>query len=239
MNPRQRKGVLLLLVTLLGAVLTFVGISSYVSTVASQVGPMTQVLRLTADVQALHTLSANEVEVVEVPERWAPEHAVKSLGQVEGLVTGGAYAAGTVVQAGMLEEPPGLQQGYREVSIMVDAETGVAGRIKPGDYVDILATVEDPNTKARVAEVIVQNAVIINVGVVQGVSAEDASGAFKENKAVPVTFALSTADSLKVAYAESFSVKLRLALRGAGDSGQITDPQSRYGTPGVVNKEGQ
>lgn len=234
MNPRQRRGVLLLLVTLLGAVLTFIGISSYVGSVASQVGPMTQVLRLTADVQGLHSLTADEVEVVEVPERWAPAHAIKSLGQVEGLVTGGAYAAGTIVQAGMLEEPPGLQEGYREVSIMVDAETGVAGRIRSGDYVDIIATVEDPNTKERTAQVIVQNAVITDVGVVTDVTNADVEGNLKDNKAVPVTFALTTADSLKVAYAESFSVKLRLALRGTGDSGQLTDDQARYGTPGVA-----
>lgn len=228
MNPRQRRGVLLLLVTLLGAVLTFVGISAYVSSISSQVGPMTQVLRLTADVQELHAVTADEVEVIEVPERWAPDHAVQSLGQLEGLVTGGAYASGTVLQTGMLEEPPGLQEGYREVSIMVDAETGVAGRIRSGDYVDIIATVEDPTTEERTAQVIVQNVVIINVGVATTVEGQTADGAFKENAAVPVTFALSTADSLKVAYAESFAVKLRLALRGTGDAGQITDPDSVY-----------
>lgn len=232
MNPRQRKGVLLLLVTLLGAVLLLVGISTYVSSVSSQVGPMTQVLRLTSDVQELQSLTPEDVEVVEVPERWAPTQAVQSLGQLEGLVTAGSYAAGTVIQSGMLEEPPGLQPGYREVSIMVDAETGVAGRIQPGDYVDIIAAVEDPVTKERTSQVIVQNVLITEVGVVQTVESENEAGGFQENQAVPVTFALSTEDSLKLSYAESFAVKLRLALRGAGDSELLTDEQRSYDQQG-------
>ena len=229
MNPRQRRGVLLLLVTLLGAALTFVGVATYVSSVSSQVGPMTQVLRLTTDVEALHAVTEADVEVVEVPERWAPANAVSSYGQVEGLVAASAYAAGSVLQTGMLTDPPGLTNGAREVAIMVDAETGVAGRIQPGDYVDIIATIEDDETGARTAQIIVQNALIIDVGVATTVEDENASGAFTETQAVPVTFALSTADSLKISYAESFAVKLRLALRGTGDDAPLTDDQTTYG----------
>ncbi len=229
MNPRQRRGVLLLLVTLLGAALTFVGVATYVSSVSSQVGPMTQVLRLTTDVEALHAVTEADVEVVEVPERWAPANAVSSYGQVEGLVAASAYAAGSVLQTGMLTDPPGLTNGAREVAIMVDAETGVAGRIQPGDYVDIIATIEDEETGARTAQIIVQNALIIDVGVATTVEDENASGAFTETQAVPVTFALSTADSLKISYAESFAVKLRLALRGTGDDAPLTDDQTTYG----------
>lgn len=229
MNPRQRRGVLLLLVTLLGAALTFVGVATYVSSVSSQVGPMTQVLRLTTDVEALHAVTEADVEVVEIPERWAPANAVSSYGQVEGLVAASAYAAGSVLQTGMLTDPPGLTNGAREVAIMVDAETGVAGRIQPGDYVDIIATIEDEETGARTAQIIVQNALIIDVGVATTVEDENASGAFTETQAVPVTFALSTADSLRISYAESFAVKLRLALRGTGDDAPLTDDQTTYG----------
>lgn len=229
MNPRQRRGVLLLLVTLLGAALTFVGVATYVSSVSSQVGPMTQVLRLTTDVEALHAVTEADVEVVEVPERWAPANAVSSYGQVEGLVAASAYAAGSVLQTGMLTDPPGLTNGSREVAIMVDAETGVAGRIQPGDYVDIIATIEDEESGTRTAQIIVQNALIIDVGVATTVEDENASGAFTETQAVPVTFALSTADSLRISYAESFAVKLRLALRGTGDDAPLTDDQTTYG----------
>ena len=44
MNPRQRRGVLLILVTVLGAVVTFGAVFNYVQSVSSQVGPRTTVL---------------------------------------------------------------------------------------------------------------------------------------------------------------------------------------------------
>ena len=228
MNPRQRRGVLLLLMTILAAVLTFGGVAAYVSSVSSQVGPMVEVLRLTTDIDAMHRIEASDVETVEVPVRWAPANAVSSFGQIEGLVSAGAYPSGSVLQSGMLTEAPGLQPGYREVAIMVDAETGVAGRIQAGDYVDILVTITNEETGEQWAEVVVQNALIINVGVATTVEEEDSSGAFSESDQIPVTFALSTDDSLLLAYAESYAVKLRLALRGAGDDARLTDDQSVY-----------
>ena len=226
MNPRQRRGVLLLLMTILAAVLTFGGVAAYVSSVSSQVGPMVAVLRLTTDVDAMHRIEASDVETVEVPVRWAPVNAVSSFGQIEGLVSAGAYPSGSVLQSGMLTEAPGLQPGYREVAIMVDAETGVAGRIQAGDYVDILATITNEETGEQWAEIVVQNALIINVGVATTVEEEDPSGAFSESDQIPVTFTLSTDDSLLLAYAESYAVKLRLALRGAGDDARLTDDQT-------------
>ncbi|WP_249369587.1 MULTISPECIES: Flp pilus assembly protein CpaB [unclassified Actinomyces] len=228
---------LLLLMTILAAVLTFSGVAAYVSSVSSQVGPMVEVLRLTTDIEAMHHIEASDVETVEVPERWAPANAVSTFGQIEGLVSSGAYPSGSVLQTGMLTEAPGLQPGYREVAIMVDAETGVAGRIRAGDHVDILATITNDETGEQRSEVVVQNVLIINVGVVTTVEEEDASGAFSESDQIPVTFALSSEDSLRLAYAESYSVKLRLALRGAGDDTPLTDDQTVY--HGAAQEAGQ
>ena len=40
----------------------------------------------------------------------------------------------------MIGSPPELATGEREIAILVDAETGVAGKISPGSIVDIVAT---------------------------------------------------------------------------------------------------
>jgi pilus assembly protein CpaB len=68
--------------------------------------------------------------------------------------------------------------------------------------------------------VVVANAKVLAIGSLQRVDGpvEDTSGAtsYQQNQVVPVTFALSVEDSLKVAYAESFAVKLRLALVAPG-----------------------
>lgn len=228
MNPRQRKGIVLIFFTIVGALVTFGLVLSYVNSVASQVGPMTTVVTLARDVETLTSLKEEDVEVKEVPVRWAPNGALHSFKETSGLVTSGAYSKGDMLQAGMLESPPGLQSGYREVAIIVDAETGVAGKVSSGQTVDIIATVEDPNTKAQHAQVIVENAKILDVGVPTDVKEKDESGNFTDEKGVPVTFALSTQNALKVAYAESFAVKVRLALRGEGDDGALGPDSTQY-----------
>ena len=229
MNPRQRKGVILILFTVAGALVTFALVFLYVSSVASQVGPMTTVVTLKRDVTALTALTQEDVVIKEVPERWVPEQALRTFAQTEGLVTAGSYRTGDMIQAGMLESPPGLEPGQREVAIIVDAETGVAGKVSSGQSVDIIATVEDPDTKAQEAQVVVENALVIDVGVPTGVREEDASGNFTDQQGVPVTFALSSQDALKVAYAESFAVKVRLALRGKGDEAALDPGSTQYG----------
>ena len=40
----------------------------------------------------------------------------------------------------MLAAPPEINEGEREVAILVDASTGVAGKIEPGSDVDVIAS---------------------------------------------------------------------------------------------------
>ena len=144
MNPRQRRGVLLILVTVLGAVVTFGAVFNYVQSVSSQVGPRTTVLELSKDVTELQEITAADVTAVQVPERWAPKDAVHDLSDVQGEVAAASYRRGAVLQTSMLQDPPQLTEGYREVTIMVDAETGVAGRIASGSRVDVVSTCRTP-----------------------------------------------------------------------------------------------
>ncbi|WP_243118344.1 Flp pilus assembly protein CpaB [Actinomyces wuliandei] len=225
MNPRQRRGVLLILATVLGALVTFVVVLNYVQSVSSQVGPVTTVLELSGDVNELQEVTAEDVTAVEVPRRWAPDDALHDLSELQGKVAASSYSQGAVLQASMLQDPPQLTEGYREVTIMVDAETGVAGKITSGARVDVVTTLEDPTTEQRTAEVIIQNALVTDVGVATTVEDESDSGDFSESEAVPVTFALTPDDSLKLAYGESFSTKLRLLLRREGDDSLVVNPE--------------
>ena len=234
MNPRQRRGVLLILVTVLGAVVTFVAMFSYVQSISSQVGPMTTVLKLSQQVTELKEITAADVVTEQVPKRWVPEDAIHDVNDLKGKVAAATLNKGAVLQTSMLQDPPQLTEGYREVSIMIDAETGVAGKVTPGSRVDIVSTVEDPNTKAQKSEIIIQNALITEVGVATKVQDKDENGNFSEEKdSVPVTFSLTPEQSLKLAYAESFSKKVRLLLRRDGDQGsaQTTEYSANPGTP--------
>ena len=236
MNPRQRRGVLLILVTVLGAIVTFIAVFNYVQSVSSQVGPKTTVLELSKDVNELQGVTAADVTATQVPERWAPKNAVHDLSEVQGKVTASSYSKGAVLQTSMLQDPPQLTEGYREVTIMVDAETGVAGKVASGSRVDVVSTLQDPNNKQQTAQVIIQNALITDVGVATKVEDESDSGDFKESEAVPVTFALTPDESLKLAYAESFSKKVRLMLRREGDNSSISHPE--YSTTGSSTTDG-
>lgn len=214
MNPRQRRGVFLLVVTSILASAVFAGVLFYVRTISSQVGPMTTVLQLNRAVEAQEPIKPAMLAEVEVPERWAPESAVHTVEEVEGLVAATAYDRGSMIQDGMLVERPIVEPGFREVAVIVDAETGVAGKVQPGDRVDVIATMAQTDSSQSLARVFVSNALVVEVGLPQDINDPET---LETRSGLPVTFALSNEDALTLAYVESFSVKMRLALRGAGD----------------------
>lgn len=227
MNPRQRRGALLVAVAIVGAVAVFFSVLSFVSDVNSKVGDLVTVVALTRDVAPYEQVTADDLELVEVPRRWLPGTVITDAGDVVGLVSQTGLPKGTYAQQGMFVNRPGVANGYREVAILVDAETGVAGKIQPGNRVDMLVTLGsrqgDADPVAPRAQVWVTNALVVNVGVVETVDRQSASGSLSEGKAVPVTFAVPISDALKIAYAESFAVKVRLALRGGGDESQVPE----------------
>ena len=124
---------------------------------------------------------------------------------------------------------PELEAGQQEIAIMIDAATGVAGKINPGARVNIYATFEAENDNGKdQSKVIVANARVIDVGKLTaldpGQNSDDRRRTATE--AVPITFALNTADAQRVAYAESFAEHVRLALV-AGGTDTVVAPGDR------------
>jgi pilus assembly protein CpaB len=231
MNPRQRRGLLLVLVSIVGAVGVFASVVNYVAEVETQVGPVTTVLRLAQDARPYQPVTEQMVEQVEVPVRWKPPNALASALELEGQVPTVTLPAGTVLQTGLLVEPPHLQDGEREIAILVDAETGVAGKIGRGSIVDIYATFPPSDSEPAHASIVVENAEIIDVGTPTPTANADESTGFSQGEVVPVTFALSVDESLRLAYIESFAQNVRLALRAPDDTTNPT-PQERLFQPG-------
>jgi pilus assembly protein CpaB len=211
----------LLLLAAVGAVVVFAMVSNYVAEIEAQVGPTVTGLRLTREARANEPVTPEHVRPVEMPERWAPRTMLTTTDTLVGQVAGTALPRGTLLQEGMLVAPPTIDSGERELAILVDAETGVAGKIRPGTTVDIYATFTDAQNTAAQSQIIVQDAEIVDVGVVREEPA--AEGEFAENQVVPVTFAVSVEESLAIAYAESFAQEVRLGLRAPGDSQRLTD----------------
>jgi len=227
MNPRQRRGVLMIGIAVLGALAVFVATLSYVSSVSAQVGSKVPVLQLSEAVQPYQRVTPDMVTTAMLPAKWVSSATLTDKQDVVGLVSASTFGKGTTLQEGMLVQAPGIQNGYREIAMLVDARTGVGGKIRPGDKVDIIATSQIDEAAPK-AQIIVQNALIIDVGEGSETSRSDRSRENEPEQAVPVTFAVPVGQTLAVSFAESFAVEVRLALRGGGDDRAVEPRRSTY-----------
>jgi pilus assembly protein CpaB len=207
MNPRQKRGVLLMVLSVLAAVAVFVGVSSYVASVNSKVGPMVTIYRVTKDLPAFTTLSGENTEPAEVPERWAADNTVLKSSDIDGRVIGTPLTAGSPVSLDALVPQSDLDPSEREIAVNVDAVTGLAGRVRPGDRVDVYAVFAEVPGLSKQARILVENVRVISVSGQQQVQSPDAKTL---QNVIPVTLALKPDAALSVTYANSFAQEVRL-----------------------------
>lgn len=210
MNPRQRQGLLLVIIAAAGLLGVFLLIANYVSDVSKQVGPKTQILVLRRSLPAYRPVTAADLGVVTLPQQWVPSNALETPGEALGLISTSPLQAGTYLQQGVLVQEPLLQPGSEEISIPVDAETGVGGQITQGSLVDMIATYGSGGRNGKgVAEYVVRHVRVL------GVPSGSTSG--------PINLALTPQQALVVSLAESTASKVRLALVAPGSP---TTPQN-------------
>jgi pilus assembly protein CpaB len=231
MNSRQRRGVILLVLSALAAVAAFAGVLSVIRDVNSKVGPEVTAYRLKDNIAPYKELTADQFQKISMPKRWLSATAVTDLAQIRGKIAVTALKQGSLLQSDMIVDRPALQPGQQEIAIMIDASTGVAGKIDPGSRVNIYATFKAENDKAKdESKVIVTNARVLDVGRLTaldpGQSSDDRRRTATE--AVPITFALDTADAQRVAYAESFAEHVRLALVAGGSETAVAPGERTY-----------
>jgi pilus assembly protein CpaB len=223
--------VLLLALAAAGLLGVFALVANYVSGVDTQVGSKITVLELTRTAPKNLAITDDMVAAKQVPRRWAPSAALTDRSLLVGRVPSSDLARGSILQEGMLVLPPELNEGQREVAILVDASTGVAGRIEPGRRVDVIAAFAGDQQGKRPDRsiVVVAGARVLAVGQARLKS----SGGVQESttdptQVVPVTFALSKEQELRVSYAQSFAQDVRLALVRPGDDTNRTLPETIF-----------
>ncbi|MFJ8359018.1 Flp pilus assembly protein CpaB [Streptomyces sp. NPDC093984] len=231
MNSRQRRGVILLVLSALAAVGAFAGVLSVIRDVNSKVGPEVTAYRLKNDIDPYKELTPGQFQKISMPKRWLPATAVTDLARIRGKIAVTRLEQGSLLQSDMIVDRPELEPGQQEIAIMIDASTGVAGKIDPGSRVNIYATFKAENDKGKdESKVIVTNARVLDVGKLTaldpGQSSDDRRRTATE--AVPITFALDTADAQRVAYAESFATHVRLALVAGGSQTTIAPGERTY-----------
>ncbi|MET8827026.1 Flp pilus assembly protein CpaB [Streptomyces sp. NPDC004610] len=229
MNSRQRRGVILLLLSILCALGAFAGVLSVVNDVSSKVGPEVTAYELKSNVAPYTPLSAGQFSAVEMPERWLSPTAVTDLTEIRGKIAVTALKKGSLLQSDMIVDQPALKAGEQEVAIMIDAATGVAGKITPGATVNVYATFEgareeDPDQ----SRVIIAGARVLDVGRLTPLEPDDNDRSRAGTEAVPITFALSAPDAQRITYAESFAEQVRLALVAPGGDGAVPEEDRTY-----------
>ena len=218
MNSRQRRGVVLLVVSAICAAAALAGVVAVVRDARSQVGPKVTAYEVTRDVPAYTALTSSQVRRISVPERWLPDSAIRRPEEFQGKIAAVPLTKGSLLQSEMVAARPDLKPGQMEIAIMIDAETGVAGKITPGARVNIFATFAGrKDTDPDVSRIIVANAQVIDVGEIKAFDKSDDAQRVSE-QGVPITFALGAEDAQRVAYAESFARHVRLALVAPGDT---------------------
>ncbi|UNS98694.1 Flp pilus assembly protein CpaB [Streptomyces tubbatahanensis] len=245
MNSRQRRGVLLLVLSLVCALAAFAGVLAVVRNVQAKVGDEVTAYKLKKDVPAYEALEASQLERISMPERWLPVTAVTDLGDLRHKIAVNPLKKGSLLQSDMMAKRPELEEGQQELAIMIDAETGVAGKINPGDRVNIYATFEGEQREgtgrggersgdASESRLLVSRVKVIDVGELTPLDDDgdrDDRTRRREREGVPITFALSTQNAQRVAYAESFAEHVRLALIAPGDETQVPEEDRIYTLP--------
>jgi pilus assembly protein CpaB len=168
----------------------------------------------TKDIPSGTSVSPNMVRFAEVPEITLHPEAAVSPGEVIGRITKAPIVSGEQILRNRLL-PAGVRpslsfaipSGKRAVSVAVNEVVGVAGFVKPGDRVDILATVDGPNGEDTVTSTVLQDVEILAIA--QDMEEEVDK---KPKVTTTVTLAVSLAEAQKVTLAEETGV-LRLVLR--------------------------
>ncbi len=138
-----------------------------------------------------------------------------------------------------VENPPlayVIPEGKRAVAVQVSNVIGASGLIRPGDYVDVILTVQievdsgdgvTSGSKDQIAQTILQNVLVLSVDqdVTRTVVSEGdeapvvGEGTEVNSEATTVTLAVSPAHGEVLTVAEACATpRLALALRGFGDS---------------------
>jgi pilus assembly protein CpaB len=186
------------------------------------------------------TIEPEMLETAIIPNQYLVPQAVTSLDRISGMVTiapiskGEQISLSKLTQRRQVSTGGGLAQvtpaGKRAITIPVDNISSLAGMIRPGDYVDVIAVlpvpIQTPDGKQTTQMAVIplfQNVLVLAVGQeLSGISKEqEETGRYKkEEKREPsplITLALSPQEAHLLAFVQEQG-KIRLTLRSPIDS---------------------
>lgn len=232
---------ILILAFILALVTSFI-VYSYIKGMAKQPKQAIEYASVVVAVKNLDekaVINSGDVKVIKVEKPYANSRAFTSVSEVTGKRIKDKIIAGEQVLKDRLvtDEQKSLlsysvPKGKRAVTVNVNEAIEVGDFIRPGDYVDILATfdkleIEDNKSKVvypKTTRVVLQNVLILGLGQLQDVPEKP-----RQDLPKTVTLAVSLDEAEKLALAEESGV-LKMALRRTDDHDIVT-------TPGIIRQD--
>lgn len=182
-------------------------------------------------------IGGNVLKQGQIPAQYLPSDAVTDLATIRNEVASANLAPGQILESDLFVAPAStvsssataqaIPKGDVAISISVDSVRGVAGLIRPGDLIDILAQVTPGNE-----QFLYQNVNVLAVGttVVQsGVVTTQTANAGSTSGSGLLTLAVPADAALRIALAENSSVSgsIYLALVPPGNQASAQTPISQ------------
>lgn len=182
-------------------------------------------------------IESDMLDTAIVPTKFVQPQAVSSLDRIAGMVTVAPISEGEQISLSKLTNERKASggdlagttpSGKRAISIMVDSIASLSGMVKPGDYVDVLATIQIPVqgadgklTRQMVVVPLFQNILVLAVG--QNTGGVSSSGSrYAEAPAASgggllITLALGPQEANLIAFVQEQG-KIRLTMRSPADA---------------------
>lgn len=170
------------------------------------------------DIPPKTRVTAEMVRISMVPAEYLQPGAMVELTKVVGVIAREQVLTGEqVTQRRLLLEAKSaglsglIPRDKRAVSVAVTEVSGVAGLVKPGDYVDVIVTFDTNTVGEHVSQIFLQNIRVLAANrETEAVTGE--SGKKEASKMMTVTLAVSPAEATRLAVADEKG-KIRLAMR--------------------------
>ncbi|MGI6092399.1 MAG: Flp pilus assembly protein CpaB [Negativicutes bacterium] len=175
-----------------------------------------------ADMPPKTKITPGMVEETKVPSEYVQPGAVMDLNSIVGTIVREHIVPGEqVTEQRLMRENKAagftgiIPRDKRALTVMVNEVSGVAGFIKPGDYVDVIATFDQSTVGDDVSHLILQNVLVLaaNRDAEDGITAEgNKQGAKETIKTSTITLAVTPDEAAKLTLVHEKG-KINLALR--------------------------
>ncbi len=227
-----------LLVSVVMALVCVVLLQMYKANLAREMGTgdKIRIVAARATIPQWSQVEAGQLMIVEVPQKWAPPGYLPEalLDTVPGRLVGTTVPPDTPLLSLHLADSNNasrlsqvIDPGQRALPLEIDKVTAFGGLLKPGDYVDILMTLQNPADRTVETRTLLQGVAVLAVGGDLG-SEHDYAARGGGSRRINNVTVLVTAEEAELLVLAEDQGQLSLTMRNFGDVGSEKDLPGRH-----------